>query len=113
MMRHWLYLVLAILAEVVATTSLKASDGFQKLVPSLLVVIGYAVAFYLLSQTIKVIPVGITYAVWSGAGVVLVSIASWLLYGQKLDQAAVFGIGLILAGVLVINLFSHTSSHGA
>lgn len=112
-MKHWLFLTLAILAEVVATTSLKASDGFHKPLPSLLVVIGYSLAFYFLSQTIKVIPVGITYAVWSGFGIVLVSISSWLLYGQKLDQAALVGIGLILAGVLVLNLFSRTGSHGA
>jgi len=112
-MRHWLYLLVAILAEVVATTSLKASDGFQKPLPSLLVVVGYALAFYFMAQTIKVIPVGITYAVWSGFGIVLVSITSWLLYGQKLDQPALAGIGLILAGVLVINLFSRTGSHGA
>jgi small multidrug resistance pump len=110
---HWLYLALAIVAEVVATTSLKASDGFQKLVPSVLVVVGYALAFTFLSQTIKVIPVGITYAVWSGFGIVLVSFSSWLLYGQKLDPPALVGIGLIIAGVLVINLFSRTASHGA
>ena len=112
-MTHWLYLALAIVAEVVATTSLKASDGFQKLVPSLIVVVGYALAFTFLSQTIKVIPVGITYAVWSGFGIVLVSFSSWLLYGQKLDPPALVGISLIIAGVLVINLFSRTGSHGA
>ena len=112
-MTHWLYLLVAILAEVVATTSLKASDGFQKLVPSVLVVVGYALAFSFMAQTLKVIPVGITYAVGSGFGIVLVSMASWLLYGQKLDPLALVGIGLIIAGVLVINLFSRTGSHGA
>jgi len=110
---HWLYLALAIVAEVVATTSLKASDGFQKLGPSVLVVVGYALAFTFLSQTIKVIPVGIPYAVWSDVGIVLVSFSSWLLDGQKLDQSALVGIGLIIAGVLVINLFSRTPCHGA
>ncbi len=111
--KHWLFLAVAILAEVVATTSLKASDGFRKPGPSLVVVVGYGLAFYFLSQTLKVIPVGITYALWSGFGVVLVSIAAWLLYGQKLDQPALVGIGLILAGVLVINLLSRAGSHGA
>jgi small multidrug resistance pump len=111
--KHWLFLALAIVAEGVATTSLKASDGFQKPGPSLLGVVGYGLAYFFLSQTIKVIPVGITYAVWSGIGIVLVSFSSWLLYGQKLDQPALLGIGLILAGVLVINLFSRTGSHGA
>lgn len=112
-MKHWLFLALAILAEVVATTSLKASDGFRKPGPSLLVVAGYGLAFYFLSQTLKVIPVGITYAIWAGLGIVLVSLLAWLVYGQKLDPPALVGIGLILAGVLVINLFSRTGSHGA
>jgi multidrug transporter EmrE-like cation transporter len=94
LVKHWLFLALAIVAEVVATTSLKASDGFQNLGPSLLVVVGYALAFTFMSQAIKVIPVGITYAVWSGFGIVLVSFTSWLLYGQKLDQPALVGIGL-------------------
>lgn len=110
-MKYWAFLLIAIVAEVLATTSLKASDGFQKLVPSVIVVVGYAVAFYFISITIKVIPVGITYAVWAGLGIVLVVIASWFIYDQKLDMPALIGIGLIISGVLVINLFSNTSSH--
>ncbi len=95
------------------TGSRKASDGFQKQGPSLLVAVGHALAFTFLSQTIKVIPVGIPCAVWSDVGIVLVSFSSWLLDGQKLDQSALVGIGLIIAGVLVINLFSRTPCHGA
>lgn len=109
---NWLYLAIAIVSEVVATSALKASAGFTRLYPSLLVVGGYALAFYFLSLTLRTIPVGVAYAIWSGVGVVLVCLLGWLLYGQKLDVAAVAGIGLILAGVLVLNLFSKSVSHG-
>jgi small multidrug resistance pump len=110
-MKHWIFLGIAILAEVIATSALKASDGFSKLWPSLIVVLGYGTAFYFMSLTIQVIPVGITYAIWSGVGIVLIAMASWLLYGQVLDAPAIAGIALIMAGVLVINLFSKTGGH--
>ncbi|BCR26483.1 DMT family transporter [Aquipseudomonas alcaligenes] len=110
-MSGYLYLAIAIVAEVIATTALKAADGFSKPLPLTLVVIGYGIAFWMLSLVMKSIPVGVTYAIWSGLGIVLISIASLLLYDQKLDLAALLGIGLIIAGVLVIQLFSGSSGH--
>lgn len=107
---HWWYLFFAIVSEVIATSALKASNGFQRFWPSVIVVIGYAAAFYLLSLTLRVIPVGVVYAVWSGAGIVLVSLIARFVYGQRLDAPALLGIGLILAGVLVIHLFSKASA---
>jgi small multidrug resistance pump len=106
-----LYLIIAIFGEVLATSALKAAEGFTKPVPSLIVVIGYSVAFYFLSLTLKTIPVGITYAYWSGIGIVLVSLIGWLWYGQRLDLPALAGMALILAGVVVMNLFSKTIVH--
>jgi small multidrug resistance pump len=108
---NWIYLSVAIIAEVIATTALKASDGFSRLGPSALVVAGYGIAFYCLSLTLRAIPVGIVYAVWSGVGIVLITLIAWLLYGQKLDAPALFGIGLIIAGVIVLNVFSKSVSH--
>jgi small multidrug resistance pump len=110
-MPTYLFLAIAVVCEVVATTALKASEGFTRLVPSLVVVIGYGIAFYFLSLTLKTIPTGVAYALWSGFGIILVSLISFLLYRQVLDLPAVIGIGLILAGVLVINLFSQSSAH--
>lgn len=110
-MPAYLFLAIAVVCEVVATTALKASEGFTRLVPSLVVVIGYGIAFYFLSLTLKTIPTGVAYALWSGFGIILVSLISFLLYRQVLDLPAVVGIGLILAGVLVINLFSQSSAH--
>lgn len=110
-MSGYLYLAIAIVAEVIATIALKAVDGFSKPLPLTLVVIGYGIAFWMLSLVMKSIPVGVTYAIWSGLGIVLISIASLLLYDQKLDLAALLGIGLIIAGVLVIQLFSGSSGH--
>lgn len=106
-----MYLTMAIVAEVIATTMLKASEGFTRLWPSLVVVVGYAVAFWGLSMVVKTMPLGIVYAIWSGMGIVLVSIAAVFIYQQKLDLPAVFGMGLIIAGVLVINLLSKTAAH--
>ena len=103
----WIYLGIAILAEVVATSALKASDGFTRPLPAAVTAIGYGLAFYLLALALKTIPVGIAYAVWSGVGIALITLVAWWLHGQKLDLAAWIGIGLILAGVLVLNLFSH------
>lgn len=108
---NWIYLCIAIVAEVIATTALKASDGFSRPGPSTLVVAGYGIAFYCLSLTLRAIPVGIVYAVWSGVGIVLITLIAWLLYGQKLDAPALFGIGLIIAGVIVLNVFSKSVSH--
>ncbi len=107
----YLWLFLAIVAEVVATTALKASEGFTRLGPSLLVVVGYGLAFWLLSKVLAYLPVGITYAVWSGLGIVLVTVAGALVYGQVPDLAALLGMGLIIVGVAVIFLFSRTAVH--
>ena len=104
-------LAIAIVSEVIGTLSLKASEGFTRLGPSLIVVVAYGLAFYFLSMTLKSIPVGIAYAVWSGMGVTLVALIGWLVFGQKLDLAAVLGMGLIIAGVIVLNLFSNTAQH--
>jgi small multidrug resistance pump len=110
-MRAWTYLGLAIVAEVIATSALKASAGFSRLGPSAVVVIGYGIAFYLLSLTLQTIPVGVTYAIWSGVGIVLITLVAWLLYGQALDAAAIAGLGLIIAGVAVLNVFSKSVAH--
>jgi len=110
-MNHWVYLITAIVTEVIATSALKASAGFSKPLPSVMVVTGYLVSFYFLSLTLKTIPVGIAYAIWSGVGIVLISLVAWILYGQKLDLPALIGMGMIMAGVMVINLFSKTAGH--
>lgn len=110
-MKNWLFLAIAIVAEVAATSSLKASEGFTRLWPSLFVVAAYVLAFYFLSLTLKTIPVGIAYAVWAGLGIVLVALIGWLAYGQKLDAAGIAGMALIVAGVLVINLLSKSTGH--
>lgn len=105
-MSPYLHLAVAITAEVIATSALRASEGFSRIGPSLIVVIGYAIAFYALSLTLKAIPVGIAYAIWSGVGIILITGVAWALYGQKIDAAGLAGIALIIAGVAVINLFS-------
>lgn len=107
----YLYLAVAIGAEVIATTALRAAQGFTVLLPSAVSVVGYVVAFYFLSLTLKTMPVGIAYAIWSGVGIVLVLLAGWLIYKQMLDAPALIGMGLIMAGVIVINLFSKTAAH--
>ena len=110
-MNAYVYLAGAIVAEVIGATALKASDGFTKFWPSLIVVIGYVIAFYLLSLTLKTIPTGVAYAIWSGVGVVLIALAAWLLQGQKLDAPALIGMALIVVGVVVMNLFSKAAAH--
>jgi small multidrug resistance pump len=105
-MNKWLYLLLAILTEVAGTSALKATEGFKRFWPSLIVVVGYALSFYLLSLTLKDIPVGVAYAIWSGLGLTLITIISWVAYGQRLDAPALIGMLLILAGVVVLQLFS-------
>lgn len=106
-----LFLAIAIVGEVAATSSLKASDGFTKLLPSAGVVLGYAVALYFFALALKTIPVGIAYAIWAGLGIVLVAAIAWLVHGQTLDAWALLGMGLIISGVVVLNLLSKTSTH--
>ena len=108
-MSPWAYLGLAIAAEVVATSALKASEGFSRFWPSALVVLGYGLSFYLLSLSLKSIPLGVVYAVWSGLGIVLIALVAYLMYGQRLDLPALLGIALILSGVVIIHRFSSVS----
>lgn len=110
-MQQWLFLSIAIVSEVMATSALKASAGFTRPLPSLVVVVGYGVAFYFLSLTLKTVPVGVAYAIWSGAGVALIALVGWAFLGQRLDAPAIIGLALIVAGVVVINVFSKTVSH--
>lgn len=105
---HWWYLALAIAAEVVATSALKTAAGFTRPLPSLLVVLGYGMAFYCLSLSLKVVPVGVAYAIWSGVGTALIAVIGWLLFGQTLDLAALIGLALIVAGVAVLQIFSRS-----
>jgi small multidrug resistance pump len=108
---HWIYLLIAIFAEVVGTSALKASVGMTKLGPAAVVVVGYGAAFYLLSLTLDQIPVGVAYAIWSGVGIVAISLIGWRLFDQALDPPALVGMGLIVLGVAVINLFSKSGAH--
>lgn len=110
-MKPWIFLGIAIVGEVVATSALKASDGFTRPVPSLIVAAGYIAAFYFLSLALRSIPVGVAYAIWAGLGVVLLSVFAWFHYGQKLDAAAGVGMALIVSGVVVMNLFSKSLAH--
>ncbi len=107
-MNNWVYLGLAIVSEVLATASLKSTEGFTRLVPSIVVLVGYSAAFYFLSLTLDTIPIGVAYAVWSGVGVATITLVSFVLYDQKIDVAGLVGIGLIVAGVVVLRLFSET-----
>ncbi|MDQ0506261.1 DMT family transporter [Xanthobacter agilis] len=107
----YLYLAVAIVAEVIATSALKSTDGFTRLVPSLVVGFGYVVAFYCLSVTVRELPVGVVYAIWSAVGIVLVAAFAWIYLGQALDWPAIVGLGLIVVGVVVVNLFSKTVAH--
>jgi len=110
-MTTYLYLSIAILAEILATTALKASDGISRLGPSLMTALGYATAFYFLALTLRTMLLGITYAIWSGVGIVLISAVGWIWFGQTLDVPAIFGLGLIVAGVVVVNVFSKATVH--
>ena len=107
----YLYLSFAIVAEVIATSALKASEGFTRPWPTTIVVLGYGAAFYFLSLVLKTVPVGVAYAIWGGAGIVLIALIGWLVLKQPLDLPAVLGIGLIVAGVAVIQLFSTATPH--
>lgn len=107
----YVYLMIAIIAEVIATSFMKQSDGFTKLVPSFVTGAGYIVAFYFLSLTLRTIPTGIAYAIWSAVGVVLIAAIAWLFQGQKLDTPALVGMGFIVTGVVIMNGFSSSVAH--
>jgi len=107
----YVYLSIAIVAEVIATSALKSSEGFSRLWPSVIVVIGYCVAFYFLSLVLKTIPVGIAYAIWAGLGIVLIAIIGAVIFKQVPDLPAIIGMGLIIAGLVVINVFSNMVAH--
>ncbi len=107
----YLFLMVAIIAEVIATSALKASDSFTRLYPSIITVIGYMVAFYFLSLTLKTIPTGIAYAIWSGVGIILISLIGFFWFKQSLDLPAIIGLALIILGVIVINVFSKSVGH--
>ena len=108
---NYLYLLVAIVFEVLATTALKETQGFTRLVPSLVTVVGYGLAFYFLSLPLRTMPVGIVYALWCGAGIIMITAIGWVWFRQQLDLPALVGMGLIMAGVVVINLFSRTVVH--
>lgn len=110
-MQQWVFLVLAISFEVIGTSALKASEGFSRFWPSVLVVGGYGLAFYLLSLTLRTMPVSIAYAVWAGVGVALMAFVGWLVFDESLDAPAIIGILLIVSGVVVLNGFSDTAAH--
>ena len=110
-MTTYIYLSIAIIGEVIATSALKSSAGFSKLLPSMLVISGYGTAFYFLSLTLRTMPIGIVYALWSGVGVALISVIGWLVFKQSLDLAAIVGITLIVIGVVILNVFSKVSVH--
>ncbi|QGZ28674.1 DMT family transporter [Stutzerimonas stutzeri] len=110
-MTGYIYLAIAITAEVIATSSMKALDGFSRPLPLFLVVVGYGISFWMLSLVVKTIPVGIAYAIWAGLGIVLVSVVAALIYRQSLDLPAMLGMAMIVAGVVVIQLFSGSTGH--
>ena len=110
-MNHWLALSIAIVAEVAATSALKSTEEFTRLWPSVMVIVGYATAFYFMTLSLRGLPVGIMYAIWAGVGIVLVALLGWVLYKQPLDLPAILGIVLIIAGVIVINVFSGSIKH--
>lgn len=107
----YLYLFIAIVAEVIATSSLKASESFTRLWPVVVSLVCYSIAFYFLALVLRTMPTGIAYAIWSGVGIVLISVVGWVVFKQKLDLPAIIGLALIIAGVLVVNLFSKTVGH--
>ncbi|MEM0945999.1 MAG: multidrug efflux SMR transporter [Pseudomonadota bacterium] len=107
----YLYLIVAVAFETLGTSALKASDGFSKIGPSVLVVIGYGISFFFLSLVLKTIPVGIAYAIWSALGIFFIAIIGWVVFGQRLDAPAILGLGLIVSGVVVIQVFSSAVQH--
>lgn len=108
---HYVWLLLAVMAETIGTSALQASQQFTRLGPSILVVVAYAASFYMLSITLRVMPVGVVYALWSGLGIVLIAIIGWLVFNQRLDLPAILGMAMIVAGIGVIQLFSQTTPH--
>lgn len=111
MPKAYLILLLAVCAETIGTTALQASQQFSRFWPSVLVVVGYGFAFYLMALTLKVMPVGIVYAIWSGLGIFFIAVIGFVVFGQKLDWPAILGLTMILAGILIIHLFSQTAGH--
>lgn len=111
MLLNYVYLIVAVIFEVVATTALKQTEGFTRLAPSLVSVGGYALAFYFLSLPLRTMPVGVVYAIWCGAGIIFITVIGWVWFREALDLAALAGMGLIMAGVIVINLWSKTIVH--
>ncbi|TCM75430.1 DMT family transporter [Rhodovulum steppense] len=111
MPKSYIFLLVAILTETIGTSALQASQQFSRLVPSIIVVVGYALSFYFLALALKTIPVGIAYAIWSGLGIVLIALIGWWVFGQRIDLPAVLGMAMILAGILVIHLFSKSAAH--
>jgi small multidrug resistance pump len=107
----WVLLLIAIMAEVIATSALKSTEGFSKILPSAIAVIGYVISFYFLSLTLKSLPIGITYAIWSGVGIILISVIGYFFYKQNLDAPAIIGIAFIIFGVAIINIFSKSIPH--
>lgn len=110
-MQQWIFLSIAIVSEVAATSALKACEGFSRLWPSLIVLVGYGTALFFLSLTLKTIPVGVVYAIWSGVGIALIALVAWIFFGQSLDVPAIVGLLLIVAGVVVLNVFSTSVPH--
>jgi small multidrug resistance pump len=110
-MNAYACLAIAILAEVIGTTALKASNSFTKLLPSVVVVIGYGISFYFLSLTLRTLPTGIAYAIWSGVGIILISFIGWVVHSQRLDLAAVIGLAFIVTGIAIVNVFSKSFGH--
>ena len=108
---NFIFLTIAIVSEVVATSALKASNGFTRIGPCALVVVGYGAAFYFLSLSLRTIPVGVAYAIWSGVGVALVAMAGWVIFKQRLDLPGMIGIGLIAVGVVLVSFFSKAGAH--
>ncbi len=110
-MQQWIFLSIAIVSEVAATSALKACEGFTRLWPSVIVLVGYGTALFFLSLTLKTIPVGVVYAIWSGVGIALIALVAWVFFGQSLDAPAIVGLLLIVAGVVVLNVFSTSVPH--
>lgn len=110
-MQQWVFLAVAIVSEVIGTSALKSADGFTRFVPSCIVIAGYASAFYFLSLTLKTVPVGVAYAIWSGVGTALIALIGWVFMGQKLNFPSLIGILLIVSGVAILNIFSNTAAH--
>lgn len=108
---QYIYLIIAVLAETIGTTALQASNQFTRIGPTILVVIAYAIAFYFLGIALKYIPVGIAYALWSGLGIVFIALIGFAVFGQTLDLAAIVGLAMIIGGIVVIQLFSNSSTH--